>query len=133
MYLLDFKKLVVDELSSLHLKVDRVLEEVASLRRAQRSETITMKSDYNVQIHTLNSKCPLKSIEELKDFEEWLENENNYKLMVNNILILLLIKTIYLGKLNHSPRRIGILSGIPYIFFRYTSFRGLEEILTPKL
>lgn len=39
----------------------------------------------NIQI--FNNKLPLKSNEELKEFEDWLKEENNYKFMVILIMV----------------------------------------------
>lgn len=80
----EFKKVVVGELTLLNLKLNAVSENVSVLLSLMRqNENIaTQEPDLLKKMKIFNNKLPLKSVEELKELEDWLTDESNYKFMV---------------------------------------------------
>lgn len=54
---------------------------ILSLMR-QNENTAMQEPDLLKKIKIFNSKLPLKSNEELKELEDWLTDDSNYKFMV---------------------------------------------------
>ncbi|CAH0552538.1 unnamed protein product [Brassicogethes aeneus] len=79
----DFKKMVLSELSHLHLKINAIGENVSSIVAFHKSNAGSLLPTSSLDaITSLNKRLPIKSVEELNEFETWLGEENNYKLMV---------------------------------------------------
>ncbi|CAG9769860.1 unnamed protein product [Ceutorhynchus assimilis] len=74
-----FKKLVLNELAHLHLKLNTLIEIVSTIMKAQD----TFSSGNTEKESAFIRKLPVTSIEELLEIEEWLKVENNHKTMVN--------------------------------------------------
>lgn len=59
---------------------------VLSLMRQNENTSATQEPDLLKKITIFDNKLPLKSDEELKELEDWLTDESNYKFMVNLII-----------------------------------------------
>jgi len=85
----DFKKLVVDELAQINLKINMVLDNISTLLQSQRiisEKEVHMlpQSDFD----EFRKMIPVKSAEDLKLLEYWLSaKEANYVTMVNIFLV----------------------------------------------
>ncbi|CAG9773371.1 unnamed protein product [Ceutorhynchus assimilis] len=76
----DFKKLVTDELSRLHLKVD---DNVNSVLQLLRQKEVNIKNASLDEIHSLHNRLPVQSKQDLIELEEWLQDKDHYKLALN--------------------------------------------------
>lgn len=88
---LEFKKLVAGELTHLHLKVNAMFDTVNTILTVLNRKEAT-DAEVNVpfdRVHEFTRKLPVKNMIELTEVENWLGNDNNYKLMVGNCVILL--------------------------------------------
>lgn len=85
----DFKKLVVDELAQINLKINMVLDNISTLLQSQRiisEKEVHMlpQSDFD----EFRKMISVKSAEDLKLLEDWLSaKEANYVTMVNIFLV----------------------------------------------
>lgn len=77
--------MVLSELSLLHLKINAIGENVSSIVAFHKSNAGSLLPTSSLDaITSLNKRLPIKSVEELTEFESWLGDEKNYKLMVKS-------------------------------------------------
>lgn len=79
----DFKRLVMDELSQLNLKVNSLIDSVSTLINTRRLETLSY--NFENKAKSLYEKIPIPSDAELTNMELWLADDNNYKLLVSEL------------------------------------------------
>lgn len=78
-FLLDFKKVVLSELSFLHLKVNSLIDKIDDLIKLRRRDI----PNYDAIERNMFEKLPIRDEVKLAELENWLQTQENYKLMVS--------------------------------------------------
>uniref|UniRef100_A0A6P7H0S6 Uncharacterized protein LOC114343030 n=1 Tax=Diabrotica virgifera virgifera TaxID=50390 RepID=A0A6P7H0S6_DIAVI len=81
----DFKRVVMDELSQINLKLDSLLDKVGTLINSSRVQKSADITNFDVKVKELYEKIPVETENQLTELEVWLNEENNYRIMISEL------------------------------------------------
>lgn len=83
-FILDFKRIVLEELSLINIKLNHIMKTATAVATKQSEGDSDKTVTKNIEIFYEN--IPIKTVEQLEEIERWLDNKENCMAVVSECI-----------------------------------------------